>query len=81
MKACITGCRWARVSVQQQIDQSSGQFGYNEVTHQFQMPPPSGRPELTIYGSRATHGLGHKSGCTLKLSPQLIAPTGAPDRR
>jgi len=40
-------------SVQQQIDDSHGQFGYNEVTHQFQMPPPSGRPDLTIYASRA----------------------------
>ncbi len=40
-------------SVQQQIDQGSGHFGYNEVTHQFQMPPPSGRPELTLYASRS----------------------------
>jgi hemolysin activation/secretion protein/AraC-like DNA-binding protein len=55
------------VSVQQQIDQSGGQFGYNEVTHQFQMPPPSGRPELTIYGSRATTD----SGISLD-APQFI---------
>jgi hemolysin activation/secretion protein/AraC-like DNA-binding protein len=46
------------VSVQEQVDTSKGQFGYNEVTHQFVMPPPSGRPELTIYASRAVTDSG-----------------------
>jgi len=41
-------------SVQDQVDSSQGRFGYNEITHQFVMPPPSGRPELTAYASRAT---------------------------
>ncbi|MBW8864063.1 MAG: helix-turn-helix domain-containing protein [Verrucomicrobia bacterium] len=45
-------------SVQQQIDESNGRFGYNESTHQFQMPPPSGRPDLTFYGSRAVSDTG-----------------------
>ena len=45
-------------SVQQQIDQSSGHFGYNEVTHQFDMPPPTGRPELTLYASRSVTDTG-----------------------
>jgi len=45
-------------SVQEQIDQSNGRFGYNEATHQFQMPPPSGRPDLTFYGSRAVSDTG-----------------------
>jgi hemolysin activation/secretion protein len=48
--------------VQQQIDDSSGQFGYNEVTHQFQMPPPSGRPELTVTANRAVSDTGVKLG-------------------
>lgn len=29
-------------------------FGYNEVTHQFNLPQPSGNPELTFYGSRSS---------------------------
>lgn len=45
-------------SVQEQVDQSNGRFGYNEVTHQFQMPPPSGRPELTLYASRSLTDTG-----------------------
>jgi hemolysin activation/secretion protein/AraC-like DNA-binding protein len=48
----------APVSVQQQIDESNGHFGYNEVTHQFQMPAPSGRPDLTVYASRSVTDSG-----------------------
>ena len=29
-------------------------FGYNEVTRQFQLPAPSGNPEFTLYGSRSS---------------------------
>ena len=29
-------------------------FGYNEVTHQFNLPQPSGNPELIFYGSRSS---------------------------
>ncbi|HEX7653678.1 MAG TPA: helix-turn-helix domain-containing protein, partial [Verrucomicrobiae bacterium] len=55
-------------SIQQQIDQSNGKFGYNEVTHQFQMPPPSGRPELTIYGTRSVSDTGvQKDPTTIHL--------------
>jgi len=45
-------------SVQHQVDTSNGRFGYNEVTHQFQMPPPSGRPELTLFASRSRNDTG-----------------------
>ena len=31
-------------SVEQQVDANPGSFGYNEITHQFQVPPPTGRP-------------------------------------
>jgi hemolysin activation/secretion protein/AraC-like DNA-binding protein len=49
-------------SVQKQIDNSAGHFGYNEVTHQFQLPPSSGRPELTIYASRSVTDTGLQRG-------------------
>lgn len=35
-----------------------GSFGYSEATRQFRLPPPSGQPELTVYGSRATIDTG-----------------------
>ena len=48
--------------VQNKVDKSSGSFGYNEVTHQFSLPPPSGRPELNVYGSRSTSDTGVQFG-------------------
>jgi hemolysin activation/secretion protein len=61
------------VSVQEQIDASNGRFGYNEVTHQFQMPPPTGRPELTIYTSRSVSDSGviHSSFTNVISTPLL----------
>ena len=35
-----------------------GSFGYNEATRQFNVPPPSGQPELTLYANRATIDTG-----------------------
>ena len=57
-------------SVEQQVDANPGSFGYNEITHQFQVPPPTGRPELTLYASRSTSDTGVQMG-----SPNVI--TGA----
>jgi hemolysin activation/secretion protein len=50
------------VSAQEQIDANPGRFGYNEVTHQFNLPPPTGRPELTLYASRSVSDTGVQRG-------------------
>ena len=57
-------------SVEQQVDANPGSFGYNEITHQFQMPPPTGRPELTLYASRSTSDTGVQLG-----PPNIITET------
>ena len=49
-------------SVQDQVDNHPGSFGYNEATHQFNLPPPTGRPELTLFASRAVSDTGVQSG-------------------
>jgi hemolysin activation/secretion protein/AraC-like DNA-binding protein len=49
-------------SVQEQVDAHPGSFGYNEVTHKFNLPSATGRPELTIYASRATTDTGVQRG-------------------
>ena len=49
-------------SVEQQVNANPGSFGYNEITHQFQVPPPTGRPELTLYASRSTSDTGVQMG-------------------
>jgi len=52
-------------------DGRPAQFGYNEATHSFQLPPASGRPELTFFGSRSTVDTG------IKLSPAQQSVTGS----
>jgi hemolysin activation/secretion protein len=38
-------------------------FGYDQITHRFNLPPPSGSPELILYASRST------SDTALRYSP------------
>src|SRR6185437_16934700 len=45
-------------SVQQQVNENPGRFGYDEVTHKFNLPPTTGRPELIFYASRSTSDTG-----------------------
>ncbi len=49
-------------SVQQQVDESGSHFGYNEISHQFVVPPPSSHPELTAYASRSSSDTGIQLG-------------------
>jgi hemolysin activation/secretion protein/AraC-like DNA-binding protein len=49
------------VDVESQVDSSLGKFGYSEITHQFSLPPPSGRPELNVYASRSISDTGIKN--------------------
>jgi hemolysin activation/secretion protein/AraC-like DNA-binding protein len=49
-------------SVEDQVDNHPGSFGYNEATHQFNLPPPTGRPELTFFASRAVSDTGVQRG-------------------
>jgi hemolysin activation/secretion protein len=37
----------------EELEQQSPTFGYDEITHQFNLPPPTGHPDLTFYGSRS----------------------------
>jgi len=43
------------------ISSNPTRFGYNEATRQFNLPPPTGRPELTLYASRSTVDTGVQS--------------------
>ena len=63
----------AMQSVQQQVDASNGRFGYSEITHQFVMPPPTGRPELTLFASRSRSDTGVQLGArsTVVSTPLL----------
>jgi len=45
-------------AISQEVAAQSGQFGYDEATRKFQLPPSSGRPELNFYASRSTIDTG-----------------------
>ena len=49
-------------SVEQEVENNPASFGYNEVTHQFNLPPATGRPELDFYASRSTAETGVQYG-------------------
>ena len=40
-------------AVEDQINQDTAKFGYDEATHKFNLPAPSGRPELNFFASRS----------------------------
>jgi hemolysin activation/secretion protein len=64
-------------SVQETIDANRFDYGYSEVTHQFRLPPGSGRPELTFYASRSTVDTGAKFGPSQVVKQQTTnAPSG-----
>jgi len=59
-------------SVQERIS-SSANFGYNEATHQFRLPPPGGRPDLTfsVSGSSSDTGVSHGPQKLVSQTPLL----------
>lgn len=46
--------------LQAQIEENPLNFGYNEATHKFRVPPTIARPSLTVYASRAVVDTGAK---------------------
>ena len=54
-------------SVQERIN-SSTQFGYNEATHQFRLPPAGNRPDLTFFASGSSSDTGVKLGPAVTIS-------------
>ena len=62
-------------SIENAVANNPGNFGYNEATRQFNLPPPSGQPELTIYANRATIDTGVQTLSTQTLGINLTEKT------
>lgn len=58
------------VSVQEQIAQSGGRFGYDEATRQFRLPPAGTRPDLTAFVSASSSDTGTKL-----TDPKIVTQT------
>jgi hemolysin activation/secretion protein len=54
-------------SIEEMVEDHPGSFGYDEGTRKFNLPPASGRPDLTFFASRSTidTGLQTTSSSTL----------------
>jgi hemolysin activation/secretion protein len=48
-----------------------GNFGYNEATRKFELPPASGIPEFNVYASRSTIDTGVQVGSLQRLSTSI----------
>ena len=48
-------------------------FGYDQVTHQFHLPPPLGVPALTIYASRSTIEIPTRYGPLSVLTNEALS--------
>lgn len=57
-------------SVQDQVAQSSGRFGYDEATHQFRLPPAGSRPDITAYVNSSSSDTGTKL-----TDPEVVTQT------
>ena len=63
----------SRRSLPAEVEASHGRFGYDESTHQFRLPPSSGRPELNIFANRSTTDTGVKLTPLRQVNPPPIA--------
>jgi hemolysin activation/secretion protein len=43
-------------NLRENFDQRPATFGFNEITHKFDLPPTAGRPDFTVYASRSASG-------------------------
>jgi hemolysin activation/secretion protein len=60
------------VPVESEVANSPGNFGYDEATHKFNLPSPTGQPDFTAFASRSTIDTGLEN-----LSTQTLTPPGA----
>jgi hemolysin activation/secretion protein/AraC-like DNA-binding protein len=54
-------------SVEREVESNPSSFGYNEVTHKFNLPPATDRPELNFYASRSTSETGVQSASPINI--------------
>lgn len=64
-------------SMEELVEANPGSFGFSEATRKFNLPPPSGQPEINFYASRATIDSGLiTTPLSLGSPPANAGPTG-----
>jgi len=65
--------------LREDYDQKPATFGYDEISHKFNLPPPSGHPDLTIYGSHSSSDTSLQYGPVKTITNTPIADISQQD--
>ena len=65
--------------LRENYDQKPVTFGYDEINHNFNLPPPSGHPDLTIYGSHSSSDTSLQYGQVKTITNTPIADISQQD--
>jgi len=60
-------------SYREKLEQEPVNFGYDEISHKFNLPPPSGHPDLTLYASRSTSDTPLQNGAVTSVFTNTLA--------
>ena len=60
-------------SLRESYDQMPVDFGYDQVTHRFNLPAPTGNPELIVYASRSTSEIPTRLGPVTLITSNVLA--------
>lgn len=66
-------------SLRETYEQMPVNFGYDEASHRFNLPPLTGSPELILYASRSTTDTGARSGPVNTITDTATLITTAQD--
>ena len=64
-------------SQREELEQKPANFGFDEVSHQFILPPPSGHPDLTLYAARSASGTPVRYGPLQVIFTNTLANIGS----
>ena len=65
--------------LREDYDQKPVTFGYDEITHKFNLPPPSGHPDLTIFGSHSSSDTSLQYGPVKTIFTNTLADISQQD--
>jgi hemolysin activation/secretion protein len=60
-------------NLRETYDQMPVDFGYDQVTHRFNLPPPTGNPELIVYASRSSSEMPTRLGPVTLITNTALA--------
>lgn len=66
-----------QTGLREDLDNQPVTFGYDEISHRFNLPPPTGHPDLTFYASRASSDSFLQSGAHTIIFTNTLADISA----